>query len=100
MKKVQSDETYPFWSNCKRTSNHITHKPHSAVYTKEFFTWNTTVHIYSDNAQFVNKLISFSLLPGYLPYYLFPAGLVIFLHSVFVCQNVYWLYQCASLWCD
>ena len=63
MKKVQSDKTHPFWSNCKRTSNHIACKPCSTIYTKEFLTWNITIHFHSDNNPFIDSLIGFLPLP-------------------------------------
>ena len=59
MKKAQLDNIYPFWSTRKQTSNHIAHKPCSAIYTKEFLTWNTIIHIHSENAPLVDKITSY-----------------------------------------
>ena len=64
MKNVQSEDTHPFWSTHKQTSNRIDRKPcFAAIYTKECLIQNTTIHIHSKNAPLVNKLTSYSPSP-------------------------------------
>ena len=64
IKKAQLDDTHPFWSTHKQTSNHIACKPCSASYTKEFLAQKTTIHIHSVNDQLVNKLNHYSPSPS------------------------------------
>ena len=63
MKKAQSDDTHPFWSTHKQNFNRIARKPRSAIYTKEFLARNTTIHIHSESAPLVDKLINYSPFP-------------------------------------
>lgn len=55
MKKAQSDNTHLFWSTHKQTSNFIACKPYCALYTKEFLTWKTMIHIHAENSPLVNN---------------------------------------------
>ena len=54
MKKAQSDNTHPFWSTHKWTSNRIACKPCTAIY-KEFLAQKTTIHIGAEIAPLVDK---------------------------------------------
>ena len=61
LKRVQSDDTHPFWSTHKESPICIARKPRTDKY-KEFLSRNT-IHIHVESAPFVDRITQYSPSP-------------------------------------